>query len=68
MKHESNGTTCSDISEAEQAYDARMHEARMHDARMAERLDEPLAGEAAEHFSTHVPLRGPRQAGRGARA
>ncbi len=58
MKHESNGTTCSDISEAEQA----------HDARMAERLDEPLAGEAAEHFSTHVPLRGPRQAGRGARA
>ncbi len=63
MKHESNGTTCSDISEAEQAHDARMH-----DARMAERLDEPLAGEAAEHFSTHVPLRGPRQAGRAARA
>ncbi len=58
MKHESNGTTCSDISQAEQA----------HDARMAARLDEALAGEPAEHFSTHVPLRGPRQAGRGARA
>jgi len=63
MKHESNGTTCSDTPEAEQTHDARMH-----DARMAARLDEPLAGEAAEHFSTHVPLRGPRQAGRGARA
>ncbi len=63
MKHESNGTTCSRIHMAEQAHDACRH-----DARMAARLDEPLAGEAAEHFSTHVPLRGPRQAGREARA
>jgi len=34
---------------------------REHDERMAARLDELLPGEPSEHFTTHVPSRGPRE-------